>query len=230
MEHFEAAIDRIIGGLEKRNKIHENSVEGRILHGNSPCELIERSTESIGRLPELPEWIISSAIVGMQGRKDVVRHIWDVLKDELKTYYVLVSAFWLQPEKCLESPLQLCICCTMKDGALMALLTYSYGSTDIDYVASDVAYNCTFIWINRYAKLCQFMEHKKKNMEAESWALLDGILWIKELGLQDITIEVDGKSGVDDLMGCNNSFTDVQIILTKCREVLNFIPNSRLCP
>ncbi|KAG5095020.1 hypothetical protein JHK84_050608 [Glycine max] len=230
MEHFEAAIDRIIGGLEKRNKIHENSVEGRILHGNSPCELIERSTESIGRLPELPEWIISSAIVGMQGRKDVVRHIWDVLKDELKTYYVLVSAFWLQPEKCLESPLQLCICCTMKDGALMALLTYSYGSTDIDYVASDVAYNCTFIWINRYAKLCQFMEHKKKNMEAESWALLDGILWIKELGLQDITIEVDGKSGVDDLMGCNNSFTDVQIILTKCREVLNFIPNSRNLP
>ena len=50
------------------------------MHGNSPCELIERSTESIGRLPELPEWIISSAIVGMQGRKDVVRHIWDVLK------------------------------------------------------------------------------------------------------------------------------------------------------
>ncbi|KAG5055032.1 hypothetical protein JHK85_007542 [Glycine max] len=76
----------------KGKRIHGNSVEGRILHGNSPCELIERSTESIGRLPELPEWIISGAIVGMQGGTDAVRHIWD----ELRTYDVPVSAFWLQ--------------------------------------------------------------------------------------------------------------------------------------
>lgn len=73
-------------------QIHGNSVEGRILHGNSPCELIERFTETIGRLPELPEWIISGAIVGMQGGTDAVRHIWD----ELRTHDVPVSAFWLQ--------------------------------------------------------------------------------------------------------------------------------------
>ncbi|XP_027349207.1 uncharacterized protein LOC113860869 [Abrus precatorius] len=73
-------------------QIHGNSVEGRILHGNSPCELIERFTESIGRLPELPEWIISGAIVGMQGGTDAVRHIWNVLR----TYDVPISAFWLQ--------------------------------------------------------------------------------------------------------------------------------------
>ncbi|XP_014491147.1 uncharacterized protein LOC106753805 [Vigna radiata var. radiata] len=73
-------------------QIHGNSAEGRILHGNSPCELIERFTGSIGRLPELPEWIISGAIVGMQGGTEAVRHIWD----ELRTYDVPISAFWLQ--------------------------------------------------------------------------------------------------------------------------------------
>ncbi|CAL0322927.1 unnamed protein product [Lupinus luteus] len=73
-------------------QIHGNSVEGRILHGNSPCELIEHFTETIGRLPELPEWIISGAIVGMQGGTDAVRRI----SDELRTYDVPVSAFWLQ--------------------------------------------------------------------------------------------------------------------------------------
>lgn len=73
-------------------QIHGNSVEGRILHGNSPCELIERFTETIGRQPELPEWIISGALVGMQGGTDVVRHIWD----QLTTYDVPISAFWLQ--------------------------------------------------------------------------------------------------------------------------------------
>ncbi|KAJ1405215.1 Glycoside hydrolase family 31 [Sesbania bispinosa] len=71
---------------------HGNSLEGQILHGNTPCELIEHLTETIGRLPELPEWIISGAIVGMQGGTDTVRHIWD----ELRTYDVPVSAFWLQ--------------------------------------------------------------------------------------------------------------------------------------
>ncbi|XP_050911324.1 uncharacterized protein LOC127126436 isoform X2 [Lathyrus oleraceus] len=73
-------------------QIYGNSVEGRILHGNTPCELIERFTETIGRLPELPEWIISGAVVGMQGGTNSVRRIWE----ELRTYDVPVSAFWLQ--------------------------------------------------------------------------------------------------------------------------------------
>jgi len=73
-------------------QIYGNSIEGRILHGNTPCDLIEHFTETIGRLPELPEWIISGAIVGMQGGTDAVRRVWD----ELRTYDVPVSGFWLQ--------------------------------------------------------------------------------------------------------------------------------------
>ncbi|KAK9290377.1 hypothetical protein L1049_008546 [Liquidambar formosana] len=73
-------------------QIHGDSVQGRILHGNSPTELIEHLTETIGRPPELPEWIISGAVVGMQGGTDTVRQVWE----KLQTYDVPISAFWLQ--------------------------------------------------------------------------------------------------------------------------------------
>ncbi|WJZ93799.1 hypothetical protein VitviT2T_012710 [Vitis vinifera] len=73
-------------------QIHGDSVQGRILHGNSPSELIERFTETIGRLPELPEWIISGAVVGMQGGTDSVRQVWE----KLQAHNTPVSAFWLQ--------------------------------------------------------------------------------------------------------------------------------------
>ncbi|KAI4325612.1 hypothetical protein MLD38_030994 [Melastoma candidum] len=73
-------------------QVHANSIQGRILCGDSPTEILESFTETIGRPPELPEWIISGAIVGMQGGTDMVRHVWDVLK----AYDVPISAFWLQ--------------------------------------------------------------------------------------------------------------------------------------
>lgn len=62
------------------------------MHGNSPTELLEHFTGTIGRPPELPEWIISGAVVGMQGGTDMVHHVWD----ELRAYDVPISAFWLQ--------------------------------------------------------------------------------------------------------------------------------------
>ncbi|GLT88090.1 hypothetical protein SLE2022_061300 [Rubroshorea leprosula] len=73
-------------------QIHGNAIQGRILHGNSPTEIIEHFTGAIGRPPELPEWIISGAVVGMQGGTEAVRCMWD----ELKKYKVPISAFWLQ--------------------------------------------------------------------------------------------------------------------------------------
>lgn len=78
--------------LMKFVQIHGDSVEGRILYGNSPSELIEQFTESIGRPPVLPDWIISGAIVGMQGGTNSVKNVWE----ELVAYDVPISAFWLQ--------------------------------------------------------------------------------------------------------------------------------------
>ncbi|XP_057466928.1 uncharacterized protein LOC130756430 [Actinidia eriantha] len=73
-------------------QMHGDSIQGRILHGNSPLEFIKHFTEAIGRPPELPEWIISGAVVGMQGGTDFVREVWD----KLQAYDVPISAFWLQ--------------------------------------------------------------------------------------------------------------------------------------
>ncbi|KAK1319354.1 putative alpha-xylosidase 2 [Acorus calamus] len=78
--------------LTKHDRIYNNIARGRILYGTSPAELIERFTETIGRPPELPKWVMSGAIVGMQGGTEAVRRIWDILQD----YSVPVSTFWLQ--------------------------------------------------------------------------------------------------------------------------------------
>ncbi|KAJ3693758.1 hypothetical protein LUZ60_009238 [Juncus effusus] len=73
-------------------QVHGNYVKGRILSGNTPIELIESLTEEIGRPPILPNWILSGAIVGMQGGTEAVRTVWEQLKD----FDVPISAFWLQ--------------------------------------------------------------------------------------------------------------------------------------
>ncbi|XP_059668307.1 uncharacterized protein LOC132313526 [Cornus florida] len=73
-------------------QVYGDSIQGRILHGNAPTEFIEHFTEVIGRPPELPKWIISGAVVGMQGGTDFVHNVWD----KLRTYDVPLSAFWLQ--------------------------------------------------------------------------------------------------------------------------------------
>ncbi|KAL7097725.1 hypothetical protein ACP275_10G161300 [Erythranthe tilingii] len=72
--------------------IHGDTIEGRILNGNSPVELIEHFTETIGRPEKLPDWIISGAVVGMQGGTDKVRSI----LEELRAKDTPISAFWLQ--------------------------------------------------------------------------------------------------------------------------------------
>ncbi|KAM7255528.1 hypothetical protein ACFE04_008426 [Oxalis oulophora] len=47
----------------KVEMIYGNSARERILHGSSPSKLIEHYTETIGRHPQLPEWIISGAFL-----------------------------------------------------------------------------------------------------------------------------------------------------------------------
>ncbi|XP_040383902.1 sulfoquinovosidase-like [Oryza brachyantha] len=73
-------------------QVYGSSVQGRILHGESPTELITSYTESTGRPPVLPRWITSGAVVGMQGGTDAVRRVWNQLQD----HDVPISAFWLQ--------------------------------------------------------------------------------------------------------------------------------------
>ncbi len=73
-------------------RVTSNLMQGRILCGDTPLELIELYTNYVGRMPPLPEWINAGAIVGMQGGTDRVRQVWSQLRD-LDTP---IAAFWLQ--------------------------------------------------------------------------------------------------------------------------------------
>jgi alpha-glucosidase len=65
---------------------------GRILYGRNPSALIEEYTRYAGRMRPLPGWILSGAVVGMQGGTEKVRQVYE----QLKQRGTPVAAFWLQ--------------------------------------------------------------------------------------------------------------------------------------
>lgn len=73
-------------------RVESSCMQGQILCGETPLELIELYTEYSGRMPALPDWVNSGALIGMQGGTDKVRRIWAQLK-ELDTP---IAGFWLQ--------------------------------------------------------------------------------------------------------------------------------------
>ena len=73
-------------------RVESSHMQGQILFGETPLDLIELYTEYSGRMPALPDWVNSGAIIGMQGGTEKVRRIWSQLK-ELDTP---IAGFWLQ--------------------------------------------------------------------------------------------------------------------------------------
>ena len=73
-------------------EVFSRRMEGQILSGDSPARLIEQYTEYSGRMPLLPDWLASGAVVGMQGGTEKVRR----LHGQLKELDTPVAAFWLQ--------------------------------------------------------------------------------------------------------------------------------------
>lgn len=67
-------------------------IKGRILSGASPEALIEAYTAWAGRMRPLPDWILSGAVVGLQGGTERVQQIYAQLKERGTP----VSALWLQ--------------------------------------------------------------------------------------------------------------------------------------
>ena len=67
-------------------------MEGQILAGDNPAELIEEYTAYAGRMRQLPEWIASGAVVALQGGTEKALRI----SDELEALDVPVAAIWLQ--------------------------------------------------------------------------------------------------------------------------------------
>lgn len=73
-------------------RIFASRMQGRILSGETPLDLIELYTTYTGRMPPLPNWLNSGAIIGMQGGTEKVRSVWSKLR-HLKTP---IAGFWLQ--------------------------------------------------------------------------------------------------------------------------------------
>jgi alpha-glucosidase (family GH31 glycosyl hydrolase) len=73
-------------------EVFSSRMTGQILSGETPVELIELYTEYSGRMRLLPEWILSGAVVGLQGGTDKVLDEYY----ELKALGTPVAALWLQ--------------------------------------------------------------------------------------------------------------------------------------
>src|SRR5215204_4024830 len=73
-------------------EVFSSRMTGQILSGETPVELLEWYTEYSGRMRLLPEWILSGAVVGLQGGTDKVLDVYD----ELEALGTPVAALWLQ--------------------------------------------------------------------------------------------------------------------------------------
>ncbi len=67
-------------------------MQGSILYGESPAELIAAYTAATGRMRPLPDWILDGAVVGLQGGTQEVRNVVQQLKEQDTP----VAAVWLQ--------------------------------------------------------------------------------------------------------------------------------------
>ncbi len=73
-------------------EVFSGRMAGQIVAGDSPAELIEAYTEYAGRMPPLPDWIASGAVVGVQGGTREARRVYD----RLRAFDTPVAALWLQ--------------------------------------------------------------------------------------------------------------------------------------
>lgn len=75
-----------------RVEVFSRRMEGQILYGDTPADLIESYTEVSGRMRPLPDWMHSGAVIGTQGGTERVRE----LSRELQALATPVAAYWLQ--------------------------------------------------------------------------------------------------------------------------------------
>ena len=73
-------------------RVASSYMQGQLLAGHNPLDLIEQFTDCVGRMPPLPDWLNSGAVIGMQGGTQRVRQVWD----KLKKYDTPIAGFWLQ--------------------------------------------------------------------------------------------------------------------------------------
>lgn len=92
LENYEFSLFDLSGKNEVAIRIFKNGLEGQILAGENPLELVEAFTEYSGRMKPLPDWMHRGAIVGLMGGSDRVRELYQ----RLQVNRVPVSGLWIQ--------------------------------------------------------------------------------------------------------------------------------------
>lgn len=67
-------------------------MQGQLISGTTPADLIKAFTEVSGRMPPLPDWFHRGAIVGLMGGEDFIRKI----HQELSERETPIAAYWIQ--------------------------------------------------------------------------------------------------------------------------------------
>ena len=82
--------------LRREDRTHvqlfSSHMQGCILYGESPAELISTYTATTGRMRPLPDWILEGAIAGLQGGTNKVREVYRQLQEQ----GIPIAALWLQ--------------------------------------------------------------------------------------------------------------------------------------
>ena len=73
-------------------EVWSSMLVARVFAGDTPADHIEAYTRFSGRMPALPAWMQTGAIVGMQGGTEKARAMWATLKEARAP----IAAFWLQ--------------------------------------------------------------------------------------------------------------------------------------
>jgi alpha-glucosidase (family GH31 glycosyl hydrolase) len=73
-------------------ELYAGKLEGNLIYAENPYQAIEEYTSYCGRMQPLPAWIVSGAIIGMQGGTAKLYDIWQ----KMKNADVPVIAFWTQ--------------------------------------------------------------------------------------------------------------------------------------
>jgi len=92
LENYEISVFDMEAPDEVEIKLFGPAMQGRILNGDSPLDLIREYTSYSGRMPPLPDWMNNGAIVGMQGGTEQVYEKLDMLE----AIDTPVTGFWLQ--------------------------------------------------------------------------------------------------------------------------------------
>lgn len=92
LENYEYSVFDLRDEDRVQVEVFSPKMTGQILSGGTPAELIEQYTEYSGRMRPLPGWILSGAVIGLQGGTETARKRYE----ELKALDTPVAALWLQ--------------------------------------------------------------------------------------------------------------------------------------